>query len=229
MKLQNRILALALIGASFLSLQSCEKENSKERLYTALVTYEVNENGVRFQLDDSTALIPTNIDNSLYKDKKVRALINYTYEKDQTAAKEASARNIKVHTIDTIRTKLPVEDLGDLNDKTYGTDRLEIINDWVSVAEDGFLTLRIRTFRGDRNAMHYINLVSLGKKDDAYEYEIRHDAGGDIYGFQSDGLIAFDLNSLAPADHSPVKLHLKWSGFTTEKDLNCKLTFRNLQ
>lgn len=220
MKFIDRILALSIIGASIIALQSCNKDNINDRLYTALVTYEADEDGVRLQLNDSTTLIPTNVKPSLFKGKKVRALIDYTIEEGQ---------NVKVHTIDSIRTKLPAKDLGEDNDKTYGIDRLEIVNDWVTVAEDGYLTLRIRTHRGSVGAIHYINLVSKGVKDGVYEYELRHDASGDIYGYQADALIAFDLNELAPEDHSPVKLHLKWAGFNTNKDISCNLTFRKLK
>lgn len=46
---------------------------------------------------------------------------------------------------DTIRTKPASQDMGELNDSYYGTDKLEIIRDWVTIGEDGYLTLIVRT------------------------------------------------------------------------------------
>lgn len=36
----------------------------------------------------------------------------------------------------------------------YGTDPVDMINDWVTIAEDGYLTLRFRTMWGDRSQAH---------------------------------------------------------------------------
>ncbi|CEN49242.1 conserved hypothetical protein [Capnocytophaga canimorsus] len=52
---------------------------------------------------------------------------------------------MRINWIDSIRTKKPVPDLGAENDAKYGNDAIEVVKDWLTVAEDGYLTLRIRT------------------------------------------------------------------------------------
>ncbi len=47
--------------------------------------------------------------------------------------------------MDSIRTKMPVVSAGENNDEKFGNDPIEIVKDWVTIAEDGYLTLRIRT------------------------------------------------------------------------------------
>lgn len=224
----RRILTLALICASaMLSLQSCLKHDDSDDLYTALVTIESSEAGTAIQLNDSTVINPTNLKSNLYNGKAVRALVNFSV--DDVKLLDKSRFDAKILTVDTIRTKKAVPDLGALNDREYGNDRLEIVNDWVCIGEDGYLTLRVRTFRSSASKDHYVNLVRVENEKDGdkeYTFELRHNASGDIYGYESDGLIAFDLNDLVPEDRSPVTLHLKWAGFTEEKSANCKLTFR---
>lgn len=230
MKNSRKFLGLALACATLLSFQSCNKRNESDRMYTALVTIESDAAGTRIQLNDSTVINPTNLKSNLYNGKAVRALTNFTVEDVSYLSKDKF--DAKIVLIDTIRTKKPVVDLGEeMNIKEYGNDRLEVINDWVCIGEDGYLTLRIRTYRGDASKLHYINLMRVENEKDGeneYTYEIRHNASGDLYGYQTDGLVAFDLNELAPADHSPVILHLRWAGFTENKTANCKLTFRKL-
>ena len=48
-----------------------------------------------------------------------------------------------INWIDSIRTKDAVHAPAD--EAAYGNDAVEIVKDWVSIAEDGYLTLRFRT------------------------------------------------------------------------------------
>lgn len=225
MKISTKIRTLLLVLASIMTLSSCNHRGDYNplSLVTALVTYEDLESGVQLQLDDNTSLKPSNLQPGLYNHKTVRALVRYVVD-----AEDNSSENnvVKVIAVDTIRTKAPSEDMGDQNDVLYGNDKLEIINEWVTIAEDGYLTLMVRTHRGNSTARHSVFLVRKGGKDGQYDFELRHDADGDIYGIESDGLIAFDLNDLAPEDRSPVTLHLTWDGFYETRNVDFKLTFR---
>ncbi|MCQ2144472.1 MAG: NigD-like protein [Bacteroidales bacterium] len=224
----GRLISFALIcAAAMVSLQSCLKDNGSDRIIPALVTIDSNEAGTTFQLNDSTVIKPTNIKANLYKGRSVRALVNFSV--DDVNVLDRPEFEAKIFTIDTIRTKKSVPDLGELNDKEYGNDKIEIVNDWVSIGEDGYLTLRIRTWRYDANKVHYVNLVRIENEKDGdkeYTFELRHDACGDLPSVQADGIMAFDLNELAPEDRSPVTLHLKWRGFVEDKSANVRLTFR---
>ena len=87
-------------------------------------------------------LLPTNMSSSPFGDKEVRALVNYN-EVSESGGRYDKA--VQVNWIDSILTKSIAPDLGSENDVVYGTDPVEIVNDWVTIAEDGYLTLRFRT------------------------------------------------------------------------------------
>lgn len=229
MKKTLRIALIAAAASLMMTATSCNKFNGNdERIFTALVTMESSESGVVLQLNDSTVLRTPDIDPKKYGNKTSRALINFSINEDQPSTKAIETYNVKVYAIDTIRTKLPVADLGENNDKEYGKDKIDIVRDWVNIGEDGYLTLRIRTARGsDAKKIHYVNLVDLGYADGKYNYELRHNADGDLGFMYADGLMAFDLNSLRPADGKPVMLNIKWDSYEgDERDADVKLTFR---
>ena len=114
-------------------------------------------------------------------------------------------------------TKPIAPDLGEENDQTYGTDPVEIVNDWVNIAEDGYLTLRFRTVWGNSSQAHYVNLLKSNNPENPYEVEFRHNAFGDTSGSYGDALVAFKLDGLPDTEGKTVKLTLKWQSFSGEK------------
>lgn len=225
MKKTSKILTLFLALAAFgplMLLSSCNKGDNINPV-TALVTYQDDESGVLLQLDDNTSLRPTNLKPGLCDYKTVRALVSFAMDNTET---EKNA--VKVFAVDTIRTKASSPDMGELNDSFYGKDKLEIVKDWVTIGEDGYLTLNVCTHRGSPSAVHSVYLVRKNVEDGKYEFELRHNADGDIYGIETNGLIAFNLNELAPEDHSPITLHLSWEGFYEKRSADFRLTFRKL-
>ncbi len=222
-----KLSALALgLMAALPVLNSCDTDSDyvDVRRPTALVTvYPGTSTGFTMQLDDKTTLVPTNMTASPFGEKHVRALINYTEEN----ATNGSIRNVHVNWIDSIRTKLPVETLGEDDEKQYGNDPFEIVRDWVTVAEDGFLTLRIRTRWGAQlggKATHVLNLVGGVNKDNVYEFDLRHNANGDTNGPQTgDALIAFDLNNYWTELPDNVKIKINWVSFSGEKSAEFSL------
>lgn len=165
------------------------------------------------QLDNSTTLVASNLTSSPYGDKEVRAIINYTDEGEN----RGDIRSVRINWMDSIRTKWPVPYIKEQNDRLYGNDPVEIVRDWVTVAEDGYLTLRIRTLWGDRNVKHYVNLLTGKNTDDAFEVELRHNAMGDVRGHVGDALIAFNLNQLPRNGQDAVKLKVHWTSFSGPK------------
>ena len=195
----NKKILIAIATISSLSLQSCldDDDNYAMRFPNALVTVKTDADQTVFlQLDDKTTLLPTNMTKSPYGEKEVRALVNW---------------------IDSILTKPIAPDLGEENDTVYGTDPVEIVNDWVTIAEDGYLTLRFRTQQGDYQTKHFVNLLLSENPENPYEVEFRHNAKGDIYGRYADGLVAFKLDALPDTEGKTVKLKLKWKSFSGEK------------
>lgn len=198
--------------------QSCldDDDNYENTLYpNALVTVKQSDDkSVFLQLDDKTTLFPVNIKTPPFGSKEVRALMNY---KEVNESSKEYTKAVYVNWIDSIRTKSTVLDLGAENDAMYGNAPMEIINDWVTIAEDGYLTLRFRIEVGAENKIHVMNLLTGVNPDNPYEVELRHNASGDTNGRMMDALIAFKLDKLPNTNGKTVKLKLRWKSFSGEK------------
>ncbi len=207
---------LAMAAVSALGFQSCLDDEDdyayQVMVPNAIVTVKTTaDDGFYLQLDDSTTLLPVNLTTSPFGKKEVRALTNFT-PVDQPTGGYTQAVN--VNWIDSILTKPMAPDLGLQNDSVYGIDPVEIVNDWVTIAEDGYLTLRFRTAIGDQSSKHFVNLL---KGDEPYEVIFRHNAFGSTYGPMGDGLVAFKLDSLPDTNGETVKLKLVWESYSGEK------------
>ena len=139
----------AVIGS--LSLQSCENDDNYDysvNYPNALVTIKTNSSTgqVYLQLDDETTVLPTNMKTSPYGNKELRALTNLKIQDGQGGHYSKSAY---VNWIDTILTKNMVRSMGAKDDEVYGKDPLEIVKNWTTSVEDGYLTLRFRTYFGN--------------------------------------------------------------------------------
>ena len=91
------------------------------------------------------------------------------------------------------------------------------------MAEDGFLTLRIRTLWGVGQGPHIVNLVYGTEEGSEETLVLHHDAQGDTKGVMTDGLIAFNLNKLYEGKEN-VTLKLKWNSFSGPKSLDIPLS-----
>ena len=226
MKIEHLLLSVLGFGMPII-FQSCDfnDDNTDFQGPTALVTVcPRSDGGFVMQLDDDTQLIPVNLKTSPFGEKEVRALVNY--KEADVSDSDAGVREVLVSRIDSIRTKLPVESAGELDDVRYGNDPIEIVKDWVTVAEDGYLTLRVRTLWGAPQTQHVISLVSAINPEDPYELELRHDAKGDKNGRWGDALIAFNLNGLPRINSDVVTVSLKWKSFDGDKSTKFELKMR---
>lgn len=211
--------ALMLMGLMTVTLQSCldddDDDSYNNAFANALVTMKTNQDGTFFlQLDDSTTVVPTNMKTSPVGNREMRAIANLRLDAPQTGH---YARTAYVNWIDTILTKPMVADRGALNDSLYGKDPVEIVRDWTTCVEDGYLTLRFRTYFGNGRP-HVINLVRTGD----YSVELRHNARGDVHGAIRDGLVAFRLSDLPSTNGKPVDLKVTWQSFSGVKSTTFK-------
>lgn len=201
------LIGLAMVAAA---LQSCDVTDDDNTSYmpNALVTVKTDDGGrTYFQLDETSTLFPDNITETLFDGKEVRALVSYKELDKETAG---YSKTVAVNWIDSIRTKDVVMLQPGESIDAYGHDGIDIVNDWVTVLEDGYLTLRVRTVWGNVGHRHELNLVGNVNADDPLEVELRHDAKGDTYGRLGDALIAFRLKDLAPEAASIQRLTVKW-------------------
>lgn len=215
-KLNKMLLAMTVCLSAF-TFQSCNTDDDdwRDNLPNALVTVKQNGDVTYLQIDDKTSVIAKNL-NKPFGGKQVRALVNYTPLNEQGPADEAVVR---VNWIDSILTKKPVPYLATPaeNDAKYGNDEVDIVRDWVTVAEDGYLTLRFRAFWGGVKP-HLINLVAGVNPEKPYEVELRHNQNGDPKYRMGDALVAFDLNDVLPdTEGKTVKLTIRWKSTNGDK------------
>lgn len=207
-------ICLALCSVSFTSCLN-EDNNDRSNFPNAIVTVKPATAKTSFylQLDDSTVLRPVNMTKSPYGDKEVRAFVNFSVTEAGHSKRDYP---VQVNWIDSILTKQTAPNLGDKNAETYGKDPVEIIKNWVTIAEDGYLTLRFRTYWSGR-VSHKVNLVAGSNPKDPYEVVFYHHANGDIQGRVEDGVVAFRLSSLPDTQGKTVKLKLRWMSYSGEK------------
>lgn len=234
MKKIRLFLGSILLTAAAFTLQSClngEGGNDYSLLYpNALVTVkpDAGNTSFRMQLDEETVLWPVNLRTSPFGEKEVRALVNF---REPTAAERengggpADMVDVYVNWIDSVLTKPLAENLGDeRNALTYGNDPVEIVNDWVTIAEDGYLTLRIRTRWG--TVKHRLSLVYKADSDTPYHVRFYHDANGDFGDRVGDALVAFRLDELPDTEGKTVDLTLEWQSFSGPKTAQFKYCTR---
>lgn len=215
--MKNSKLATAIAAAilSLAALSACDKDFTMPNhpiQPDALVTIKpVDANSFYMQLDEKTTLKPVNMKGSPYGEGEVRALVAYIETHDDPGP---YTRAVRVSWMDDILTK-PIDYAG-ITEQFFGDDPVEIIDDWVTIVEDGYLTLRFQTVSGMVGTKHRVSLVS--RSENPYELEFCHDANGDVRGEMVDGLVAFDLRSLPDTHGQTVKLKLKWQSFTGAKE-----------
>ena len=208
---------LALLSTTFL-WQSCldnGEDNTRVLFPNALVTVKPNIDNSAFymQLNDEETLLATNIKTSPFGKKEVRALVNYTLERRKDPH---YSHLVWVNWIDSIRTKDMAPFLGTQTAARYGNTPVEIVKDWVSLAEDGYLTLRFRT-RWGNTARHSVNLVHTEDVNTPYCVTFYHNDNGDAKGTVGDGLVAFRLQNLPDTKGKTVLLTLRWLSYSGEK------------
>ena len=212
----------AMMLLSALTFQSCDNDNDTDwdRVFpNALVTVKKSGDACYLQLDDNTTLLAKNLKPTIFDGKEVRALVNYTQTSEKS---EKYNQVIHVNWIDSILTKKPVPSLGSdtENSEKYGNNLVEIVRDWVTVAEDGYLTLRFRALWGGQKP-HIINLLTGVNPENPYEVELRHNQNGDAKYRVGDALVAFNLNDALPdTNGKTVKLTIRWKSSNGDKKVD---------
>ena len=93
-------------------------------------------------------------------------------------------------------------------------DPVDILTDWITSLEDGFLTLHY-SIQASGNVKHDFSLYPSVEPD---TYRLVHDAHRDIRGTQTDGIICFDVSGLLPdTEGKTVELHLDYIDLNNTK------------
>ncbi len=241
MVMKKKFFILTCLGlmASAFTLQSC-LDDDDDACYVicpveqpnALVTVKpiADKNNAFFmQLDDSTAIWPVNLRQSPFGNKEVRALINFRKPTEEEISKSGLEGNkeyfVFVNWIDSILTKPMLESMGSAEEnlRKYGSDPLEVVDDWVTLVEDGYLTLRLRT-RWGGNTKHVVNLVHRQDVNTPYYFTLYQDAKGDTRGQMGDALVAFKLadHVIPRQNYHEETLTLEWLSYSGTKTAQFK-------
>lgn len=184
--------------------------------YLAILTVKKTPtDSVYFQLNDSTTIYASNYQDRYSRMERVFCDITVTLKKVGRFNYTG-----KINWIESL-------DEGKVtSDSTVpGTDGLDILNDWMTGVEDGYLTVHYSTWWGKSPVQHDFYLVTGANPADPYEVELRQNANGDKKDEEGDSLICFDINSLPDTGGQYKTLTLKWTtsgGSASEKEFKFK-------
>ena len=234
MKRIKTLMLLMVVALTAVSLQSCDDDDDDYypafNLATVTLKAPKVDGGKWFmQLADSTTLEATNIASHPYDNRELRAYIRYNDIKDMASAPASTSAiqkmySVNVLTIDTILTK-KMDPMVENTAEEYGSDPVEVVNSWETVAEDGYMNIRFRT-RFGYNGKHRMTLVHRTDAEDPYTVEFLHDANGDTNGQVADGMVAFRLDDSFNEGNDPIESTLKWKSYSGEKSAKFKYTPR---
>lgn len=184
--------------------------------YLAILTVKKTPtDSVYFQLNDSTTIYAANYQNNYSRMERVYCDITVT-----------NRRVGRFNYTGTINWLEPLDEGKVTADASVkGSDGLDIMNDWMTGVEDGYLTVHYSTWWGTKPVQHDFYLVTGANPADPYEVELRQNANGDKKDEQGDSLICFDINTLPDTGGQYKTLTLKWTtsgGSASEKEFKFK-------
>ena len=165
------------------------------REYTAIVTVKRDASGrIGLQLDDETLLYPSNYTEPFTRQCRIICGLSWW----------EGSKQCTLQWMDYLQEG-PVQ-----GSSAQEGDGVDIVEDWMTSVEDGYLTLHYSAFWGDGSIAHTLFLVSGENPDDPYEVRLIHLNNGDAALEEGDALIYFDLAGLPPTGDSGQPLTLKW-------------------
>lgn len=161
--------------------------------FRAIVTVKQDESGtIYFQLDDNTVLFPYNYNMPFNGMERIICGL----------AVANCANECHVQWMDFLEK-------GDISyTQDAIDDGLDIIDDWMTSVEDGFLTIHYNAWWGNGTNPH---LLLVKPSANTYELTILHQMNGDEPLEKADALVYFDINDILPDTEGTYKdLTIKW-------------------
>ncbi|MBO4434103.1 MAG: hypothetical protein J5769_01450 [Bacteroidales bacterium] len=215
-----------LLAVLILLLPSCAKENSggwgdhylegETADFLAILTIKKTPTDtVYFQLDDSTTIYAANYQYDYTRMEKVFCDISVTNRPEGRFKYKGYINWLE-----------PIEEGQVTADASAsGNLGLDILDDWMTSVEDGYLTIHYNTWWGSKPVQHKMYVITGTNPADPYELVLRQDACGDKKDEKGDALICFDINSLPETGDNYTELKLKWTssgGTAAEKTFKFK-------
>ena len=170
---------------------------------------------VYLQLDDSTTIYAVNYQSGYTRMEKV--FCDITVSNTSVGRFKYKGYINWLEPIDEGQVTADASVSGDLG--------LDIIDDWMTGLEDGYLTIHYNTWWGANPVQHDMYVITGTNPADPYELVLRQDACGDTKDEEGDALICFDINSLPDTGDDYKELTLKWTssgGTAAEKKFKFK-------
>ena len=227
-KIIKVFLTIAAVAAMSAVSQSCQKSEI-EQYTNAIVTVIPPQSGstISIMLDENTVAYPVNSSGNDLGSTEQRALITFREPKGDEGRNYSSAGpQIFIAAFKPILTKPLAENLGEeQNAESYGQDPVEIVNDWTTLAEDGYMNICFRTWWGG-TATHLVNMVYTPEPAYPYCVTFYHDRMDDAAYEINDGIVAFSLDQLPDTQGQTVDLLVKWKSYTGFKQATFKYRTR---
>lgn len=239
MKLFHKILLTTIISITAMLAQSCKDYDDdianlqSPTTATAVVTVVPDDNGgFVMKLTGTHTLVPTNMATSPFGNKEVRAIATIKHTSENKTEDEMTFQKVTLLEIDSIQTKNTVPNLLTDNNAQYGNDPVHIIDDWMTNAEDGYLTLHLTALTsGSVTSRHEFYLIRDINPDNPLEFELRHKANGDLIGQQyGQAVIAFNLNDIVEGNSdNRATIKINWLSPTGPRTAEMYLSLRPLK
>ena len=183
-------------------------------VFNAIVTVKKTPtDSVYFQINDSETIYPANYQSKYTRMERIICCVN------------ASSRPTgRFNYTCNVEWAEPIEE-GLVTDSAVGRDPIDIIDDWMTSVEDGYLTLHYNALWGNTPTIHSFSIVTGTSSDNPYVLVLRHDAKGDAQDWAGDGLVCCDINSLPDTEGQYKELTLKWNnleGSASERQFKFK-------
>lgn len=211
--------ALMAVPVLFTACNDDDGDYTPPRVYNALVTVVSGSEGNFLVVNDSLTVKPTNAVGAIYKKPEVRALAKFAVPGSNCNSVQnvdyalADGREVQILSLDSIRTK-PSTQWNETLDKQLGGAPIDINKSWMTVAEDGYLTLHYTIMLGTQGNPHSLHLLKGGNPANPYELQLRHTDRGDYGSRYTQGLVAFDIMDILPGGtDKKLTLTVRYKGF----------------
>lgn len=173
--------------------------------FSAIVTSKLSPSGeVYFQVTENETVYPANFSSFGYSFDRPRRIVCELVVFDR---QYGNLGNYALIDWMEFVQEGPVQTAG-----KEGEDGVEVLDDWMTSLEDGFLTLHFSTWWGVQQKRHELLLIVGENPDDPYEMRLEHHSNGDPKSMQADALVCFDLAGRlpVPADPAHTFVTLQW-------------------
>jgi len=191
------IITASLLSLIF-SLNSCNKTTSGVMMEALATCKETSSGAFYLQIDDKTILEPNNIQGNPYGEQ-TRAFVAYIDYGQSTVTEGITVRKGDITGISKVLTKDAVASEGAAIDPVkYGNDPMDIVNNYATVVEDGYISIAFRSLWGVSGTTHTFNLVKNVDATDPYLFELRQNYNGDnpTGGLYLFGNVAFNISDI---------------------------------